>query len=119
VTTDLIAYEPDLIFSSKIESVSESAGVNVRIITDFGVLLQELRSKLPRVLVLNLDALAGKLYSLKEFTGETSCIVLGYYSHLNVKLAEEAKRAGIGRLLSRGAFAAQIKELLAEAISGN
>ncbi len=118
MSTDLVAYEPDLIFSSKIESVGVTAGVSVRIITDFDVLLRELKSGLPRVLVLNLDALAGRLNSVKELTGEKSCRVLGYYSHMNMELAEEAKRAGTGKVLSRGTFAAQIKELLTEAIMG-
>jgi hypothetical protein len=48
---------------------------------------------------------------LKERVGGNSAVI-GYYSHVKGQLAEEAKRVGVEKVFSRGAFSARIEEIL-------
>ena len=116
--TGVLVFEPDLIFSSKIDSLARQMGVPRTLVTDFGALAKELTGKVPRLLVLNLDALEGKLASLKEVLNGKACVSVGYCSHMNRRLAEEAKQSGIGVVVSRGEFVSRIQSILAQALRG-
>ncbi len=114
----ILVFEPDLLFSSKLDSSIRKMGDQVMLVTDQANLLQELTRGMPKVLVLNLDAPDGKLDLLRDILGREPCSSVGYYSHTNTRLAEEAKRAGIGVILPRGAFVSRIREILAKALKG-
>lgn len=47
-----------------------------------------------------------------EDTREKRCTAVGYYSHVNAQVAEEARRVGFDVILSRGAFVAKMAETL-------
>lgn len=113
----VLVFEPDLLFSSKIESEGGRLGAHVSVVTDFDRLVQELTGNLPRLIVLNLDALEGKLVSLKGVVSGKHCISLGYGSHTNRRLAEEARQSGISVVMSRGEFVNRIQDILANALS--
>lgn len=116
--SDIIAYEPDLLFASRIEGAAAKAGINIEIFSDLDQLGQRLKESTPRIVILNLDAAEGKLGALEPFIKIVSFKAVGYYSHVNAGVGEEARRIGIGIVLSRGAFAARISELLKELSSG-
>lgn len=109
----IVAFEPDLIFSSRIESTAEKTQSTVRIVTDYEELLHHLTTEPPDLLLLNLDRLEGSLKRLEKFTRKGNCKTIGYYSHVNGQLAAEAKQIGINAV-SRGAFVARLPDLLAE-----
>ena len=71
-----------------------------------------------QVALVNLDAAEGKLASLEGLPKNASCKVIGYYSHVNSQLAEEARRVGVNMVLSRGAFVSKLEEILTEFSSG-
>jgi hypothetical protein len=110
---DILAFEPDLLFFSKIDGSIRKMGARVRVITDAAVLLQDLTKDTPKLLILNLDALEGKLDMLRDVLSGKPCVSVGYYSHTNTRLGEEADRAGISVGMSRGAFVNRIQEILA------
>jgi hypothetical protein len=87
----ILIFEPDLLFSSKLNSSIRNLGDKIMLLTDQGLLLQELTRGMPKVLVLNLDALESKLGLLRDTLGGESCVSVGYYSHTNIRLAKEAK----------------------------
>jgi hypothetical protein len=109
----IVAFEPDLIFSSRIESTAEKTESTVRIVTDYVELLHYLTTEPPDVLLLNLDPLEGRLSRLEEFTRKGNCKTIGYYSHVNAQLAAEAKQIGINAV-SRGAFVARLPDFFRE-----
>jgi hypothetical protein len=115
---DILAFEPDLLFSSKIDGSITKMGARVRVITDHAVLLQDLTKDTPKLLILNLDALEGKLATLRDVLSGKQCVSVGYYSHTNTRLAEEANHAGIGVIMSRAAFVNRIQEILARVLRG-
>jgi len=113
----VIAYEPDLLFSSKIESVAARFGLGVKVTSNLDELLRELKERSPQMVFVNLDAAQGELAVLEEFTRKRTCKIVGYYSHVNTRLAGEAKRIGIDSVVSRGAFTTKLEETLAAARS--
>jgi hypothetical protein len=115
--SNVLAFEPDLIFSSKIDSLTRKMEVPLTVVTDLSALGKELTDKRPRLLVLNLDALEGKLASLKEVLMGKTCMSVGYYSHMNRRLGEEAKQSGVGVVLSRGEFVSSMQTIFARALA--
>lgn len=117
-TTELIVFEPDLLFSSRVESAATKAGVQVKVFGNLEEFIGEAKQTSAQVALVNLDAAEGKLASLEGLSKNASCKVIGYYSHVNSRLAEEARRIGIGMVLSRGAFASKLEGILKECSSG-
>lgn len=74
--------------------------------------LEETRQTTPRVALVNLDATEGKLATLEGVAKKASCKVVGYYSHMNSGLADEARRIGISIVLSRRAFTHELEGIL-------
>ena len=114
-TSSIVVFEPDLLFSSRIEGQARRIGADLKLITDYEGLLRQLRENVPELLIVNLDLLGTRLDQLQDILGGKSCKSVGYYSHVNVQLDEEAKRFGIGLVMSRGVFVAKMKELFAQA----
>jgi hypothetical protein len=118
IVVELIVLEPDLFFSSRIESISAKLGIEIRILTS----LQDLRAALsvesPKVLVVNLDALAAELETLGKLTDEKSFKIVGYYSHVNTKLDEEARKIGADLVLPRRTFVTKMQDVLSGLMSG-
>lgn len=110
----LIVFEPDLLFSSRIESAAAKAGFPVKVFDNLNDFLQEAKKSTPQVALVNLDAAVGKLAGLERLARSLSCKVVGYYSHVNSGLAEEAQRTGISAVFPRGAFASKLEALLRE-----
>jgi hypothetical protein len=112
----VLVFEPDLIFSSKIDSLAGRIGTLLTLVTDSNALVRELLDKKPHILVMNLDALEGKLALLKEVLSGNKCVSVGYYSHMNRQLGEEAKQIGIMVVVSRGEFVSRIQDILVQAL---
>ena len=115
---DIIVFEPDLLFSSRIDSAAAKAGFTVVVFDTLDEFLKEAEQSTPEVAVVNLDAAVGKFSGLEGLARTPSCKVVGYYSHVNSSLAEEAQRTGISAVFPRGAFASRIEALLREFASG-
>jgi hypothetical protein len=107
----VLAFEPDLVFSSKIESAARKLGVELALESSLQHLPSRLRDIQPKVLIVNLDALP-EITALRELMRDRIFSVIGYYSHVNSALGEEARKAGFDLALTRGAFAARIEEVL-------
>jgi hypothetical protein len=108
---DVVLFEPDLLFASRVEAAARKLNLRLKVVGDVDSLSNELKKVGLRRFVISLDSLEGKLSVLKEdVTGRSA--VIGYYSHVKSQLAEEAKRAGVEKVFSRGAFSAKIEEIL-------
>jgi len=110
----LIVFEPDLLFSSRIESAAAKAGLPVKVFENLDEFLKEAKQSTPPVALINLDAAMGKLTVLESLARSPSCKLVGYYSHVNSSLAEEAERLGISAVFPRGVFANKLEALLRE-----
>ena len=107
--SEMFVYEPDLLFSSKFESISRQTGISFRIFSDFSELANAVQEKRPEALIINLDSV--QLESLSTLTS-SGYPVMGYYSHVNAATGKIATEMGVKYVLTRGAFLANVQSLM-------
>ena len=109
---EVLVYEPDLLFSSGIESAARRHGFDVKLIDTPTELAESLNEKTPSVVVVNLDAIEN-IDTFSGLTGRQGCRFVGYYSHVDARVGEDAMKAGCETVLPRRAFVARLNEILA------
>ena len=103
VAPEVLICEADLLFSSGIESAARRHGFEVRLTMTPNDLIESLNEKAPNVVIVNLDAV-GMLDVLSGLNRKQGCQFVGYYSHVNPSVAEEAKKVGFETVLPRWRF---------------
>ena len=109
----VVVFEPDLMFSSKIESAGRKSGFVVRTVVTFDELQRVLAECIPNVLLVNLDDLGTNVTSIRRLV-KGSCRLIGYYSHVNSKLAGEALANGFEVAIPRRAFVDRLADVFAD-----
>lgn len=118
----VVALVADLIFASRIREAAAPSGLAVRTARRPEPLLEACRSDPPSLLLIDLDD--ERLLPLEAIrlvradAALQGLSVLGFVSHVNAARALAAQAAGCSRVLSRGAFVAELPKLLADAASG-
>jgi hypothetical protein len=110
----VLVYEPDLFFSSRIETAGKRCGLEVNTVTIMNELRERLKEGLPKLLLVNLDALEERHESLAGLVSPGSCRLLGYYSHVHADSADKALRSGFESVIPRRAFAVKLTEVFSE-----
>jgi len=108
----VVVLEPDLMFSSKIESAGRKSGFVVRTVVTFDELQRVLAECIPNVLLVNLDDLGTNVTSIRKLV-KGSCRLIGYYSHVNSKLAAEALASGF-EAIPRRTFVDRLADIFAD-----
>jgi len=108
----IVVFEPDLLFSSKIQSAAGKKGFDVIVVTNFDELRRDLEKTRPSLLVLSLDSLGTSLGETQTFIRLKAEECVGYYSHVNTRVADEARKLAIGTVVSRGAFFSKLEDIL-------
>lgn len=108
IMAEILAYEPDLLFSSRIEAAATKAGFEVEVATTTEQLLRQLEQFTPRIVFLNLDQAEGELAGLEEHVRRGASRFVGYYSHTNKSLVQEAQQMGLTLVLPRGVFVSRL-----------
>jgi len=114
----VLIYEPDLFFSSRIESAGEKFDLKVKTISNMNELRERLKKGLPKLLLVNIDALEEQDESLEGLVPNGSCKLIGYYSHAQAESAEKALKRGFEIVIPRRAFAVKLGEIFAQISSG-
>jgi PleD family two-component response regulator len=114
----IIAVMDDLFFSSKIREAAKPLGLNIEFIKQTDGLIEKLESQKPSLLIFDLNSKACNsieiIKSLKSSPTLKDITVLGYLSHVQTKLKEEADKAGCNLVLARSKFSKDVKEILME-----
>ncbi len=63
----VVVFEPDLLFSSRIEGQARRIGADLKLVTDYERLLWQLRENVPELLVVNQDFLETSSSSCRIF----------------------------------------------------
>ncbi len=112
-----IALVSDLMFSSKITATANSVGASVAIVRTLEQLENELTSNPATTVIIDLEATAAD-----PIDAITHCVntqpkprVIAFGPHVNVDLLTKAKQAGADEVMPRGAFTANLPQLLSAA----
>lgn len=103
----VVALVRDLLFASKISAARAGGAGAVKIIHDAARLRDVPGSLL--LVDLNQDGFLNAAIAWRERTGGQ---VIGFVAHVNLATIDAARTGGIDRVLSNGAFAAQLPALL-------
>jgi len=109
----VVVFEPDLLFSSKIENAARKSGLEVRVVVTFGELQRVLADSVPEVLFANLDDPGANAASI-SMLAKGSCRLMGYYSHVNSRLAADALASGFEAAIPRRTFNDRLADIFAD-----
>lgn len=106
-------------FLSKIRSAAQHAGVTVSVARSSANALEQLRTAVPALVILDLnnprtDPL-GIVATMTADARLAQVATVGFVSHVDGATVEAARAAGVGTVLARSAFVAQLPGMLAAA----
>ena len=109
---NVLVFDPDLLFSSRIEAACRKHGLQVKIATSLEELQLQLKESFPQALIANLDVLKN-LEKLPIMSLRGSCRLIGYYSHMDSDLAKDALDSGFEMVVPRRGFMDKLSNILA------
>ena len=112
----VLVFEPDLLFSSRIESAAAKSGLNAKVAVTMDELERTLQESVPEALLVNLDAFPRSGASLVGRI-QGKCMLIGYYSHVNAGVAAQALADGFEQVMPRRTFIDKLDEIFADLTS--
>lgn len=107
----------DLLFRSKISTVAKQTGVTIRAATTPDAAVAAAQQERPTLILLDLDGTRPQPFEVLRRLGSEeqlrSIPTLGFVSHVHTAAIQEARALGIGRVLARSAFVAELPDILA------
>src|SRR4030095_12979439 len=119
MTRTVIAVVDDMFFASKIRATAEALGVNVSFPRSKDAVIEKLTQGQPDLLLPDLiliDLHNQKIDPVelaKEIkTQQPTVTLLGFFSHVEVELQQNALSAGFDRVIPRSVFSRDLAEIL-------
>ena len=113
----ILVVADDLLFRSKISTAAKAAGVIVRAATSADAAIERAREDRPTLILIDLDSARTQpfdvLRRLAESTDLSTLPTLGFVSHVHADHIRQARSLGIGNVLARSAFVAELPDILA------
>jgi PleD family two-component response regulator len=113
----ILVVADDLLFRSKISTAAKAAGVTVRAATTPDAAVERALADKPSLVLIDLDGSRPEPFEvLRRFAEDTelsSLRTLGFVSHVHADLVGRARALGIHQVMARGAFAAELPQILA------
>lgn len=113
-TKRVLAVVTDLFFSVKLTEAAKRAGLSLEFVTDSKEVLEKAKSK-PSLIIFDLNfekahpvKLIGKLKGDSDTKGIS---LIGYLSHIQVELKQQAQEAGCDMVLARSAFSQNMPQI--------
>jgi CheY-like chemotaxis protein len=111
---EIVARVEDLMFRSKIDAAARHLNVTVRFAEKADDLARACSGEPAALLVEVTPAALEAVAALKKSAAGRDLPVVGFLSHVDRDLAEEARRLGIDRVLPRSQFSETLPELILE-----
>jgi CheY-like chemotaxis protein len=103
-------------FTSKIKSAANQLGVTVVFARSSAGALTEMRSGAPALVILDLNSPRtdplGTVTAMKADPDLAAIPTVGFVSHVQTELIEQARQAGVGDVMARSAFTQRLPEIL-------
>jgi PleD family two-component response regulator len=110
----ILAVVADLFFSVKLTEAAKRAGLALEFVKDSKEVLEKAKAK-PSLIVLDLNYDAAnplKLISKLKSSADTKGIsLIGYLSHVQAELKQQAQEAGCDMVLARSAFSQNMPQI--------
>ncbi len=106
----------DLMFSSRISTAAKAVGTEIRFARSPQAVVDAVRATGARLVILDLNSQRVSpleaVAALKADAALADTPTLGFVSHIQTDLIAQARQAGVGRVMARSAFVAELPELL-------
>jgi len=112
----ILAVLDDLLFTSKSRATAAHLGVSVTFARSATAALDAMRANAPALVILDLnnpriDPL-GTIATMNADPVLAHIPTVGFVSHVQADVIEAARRAGVGEVMARSAFAARLPDIL-------
>ena len=112
----ILAVVEDLLFTVKISDAAKRAGLDVEFVKSERDVIDKATHEKPLLVILDLNFAAVeplKLISKMKSDGEMKQIsVIGYLSHVQGELKQQAQEAGANMVMARSAFSQNLQQIL-------
>ncbi len=112
----ILAVVEDLLFTVKISDAAKRAGLEVEFVKSERDVIEKATQEKPLLIILDLNFSAVeplKLISKVKSDGEMKQIsVIGYLSHVQGELKQQAQDAGANMVMARSAFSQNLQQIL-------
>jgi PleD family two-component response regulator len=112
----IIAVLDDLFFSSKIREAAKTLDIDLEFVRNADGFKEKISSEKPSLIIFDLNSRAGSPLEIIKTIKSTSELkeipVIGFLSHVQTELKEEADRAGCDLILPRSRFSKDLREIL-------
>ena len=103
-------------FTSKIRTAANQLGVAVTIARTGAAALAEMRKNAPALVILDLNSARadplGTVAAMKQDASLAAIPTIGFVSHVQTDLIDEARRIGVDEVLARSAFTMRLGDIL-------
>src|SRR5690349_1902346 len=110
----VLAVVTDLFFSVKLTDAAKRAGLALEFVKDSQEVLEKAKTQ-PSLIIfdLNFDAVnpVSLITALKECSDTKGISLIGYLSHVQVELKQQAQDAGCDMVLARSAFSQNMSQI--------
>ncbi|HXN74102.1 MAG TPA: hypothetical protein VN861_16265 [Candidatus Acidoferrales bacterium] len=115
---NVLAMVDDLFFQAKMVETARHLGIALRICTTPDALFSEISKETPRLVVLDLNSRNQPLDAIARMKSIAPGVPLvGFLSHVQTELAEQAHAAGCSEVMPRSKFTKDLATILARAKS--
>ena len=116
----ILAVLDDLLFTSKIRTTAGHVGASVTFARSSEAALREMREKSPALVIFDLnnprtDPL-GTVAAMKADPALGAIPTVGFVSHVQTDLINQARQAGVGDVMARSLFAERLPEILSRGV---
>jgi CheY-like chemotaxis protein len=112
----IIAVVDDLFFASKIRGTGEQVGVQIQFVKSIDAAVSKAREEAPALVVVDLNAGCCDAVELarafKRDDNLKTIPLLGFFSHVQTELQQDALAAGFDRVMPRSAFTKNLAQIL-------
>ena len=111
----VLAFVDDLFFQAKMLETAKHVGVELECVATSDALNRRVREQSPDLVVIDLNARAGGAEALEKLAPGNPLRVIAFLSHVQVDLAERARRAGCSEVMPRSKFTQDLASIFSQA----
>jgi DNA-binding NtrC family response regulator len=114
----VVAFVDDLFFQAKLSGTAKVLGIDLRTCTTADALAAEVAARVPKLVVVDLNARNNPLQAVEQVRAKNPSVpIIGFLSHVQVDLAEQARAAGCHEVMPRSKFTKDLATILERAKS--